>query len=70
VADNEVSADDCIHELPAFACSICLGRSAPKSASRAFPARYRGWCEWCRGRIEEGDMIVAKDDAYVHLHCT
>jgi len=69
VAD-EVSADDCIHELPAFACSICLGRAAPKSPPRAFMARYEGRCDWCRGRIYRDDMIVAQDGVYVHLRCT
>lgn len=65
---DEVSADDCIHGLPSFACSICLGRP-PTPASRSFPAKFQGWCRGCSEVIMAGDLIVAKGGEYFHEDC-
>jgi hypothetical protein len=65
---DEISIDDCIHGLPSFACSICLGRKP--SRSMPFRARYAGWCGHCHQRMEEGDLIVAMDGEYFHEGCS
>lgn len=65
---DEISVDDCIHGIPSFACSICLGRpTAPPS--RPFPAKYSGWCRHCQSDIRVGDMIVAEGGEYFHDEC-
>jgi hypothetical protein len=66
---DEINIDDCIHGLPSFACSICLGRPPVPERSLPFRARYHGWCERCDSRIEEGDIIVAVGGEYVHEGC-
>lgn len=63
---------DCIHGIPAFSCSLCLGRGSGlvvKAEGQVVLARYNGWCTGCDRAIEVDDEIVMAEQRWVHVRC-
>lgn len=56
---------ECIHGLgPTSACVICNGREERERTAeepwQVFPAKYDGWCGYCREGIIAGESIAWK----------
>lgn len=66
--------DQCPHDGDPHTCPPCqrkkgIIRDERETSSRAFAARFPGWCALCRLPIHEGQQIVVVDGHAVHHGC-